>query len=68
MEQDFEVMVSFQYTKLEQDDLDGGSDASETGWWTIDEDIFYPFSTKSYAEGLQTVAVMTATALVTLIM
>ena len=48
-EQDFEVMVSFQFVKLEEDDLNS-STASETSWWTLDEDIFYPFSTKSSAE------------------
>lgn len=54
--QSFPLYVSFQYVKLEQTDIAGEDMQSKQNWWNLHEDLFYPFSSKSSAVTLQSIA------------
>ena len=64
--QRFPAYVSFQYVKLEQTDIDGEDMTAKRNWWDLHEDLLYPFSSKSSATTLQSMAAALATALVLL--
>jgi len=53
-EQTFEVAVTFQFTKLAESDLAGDTNVVLTSWWRLDEDLFYPFTSKSSGFALST--------------
>lgn len=66
--QNFQVGVSFQYVKVVQADIDGDTESSTTSWWSLDEDLFYAFGSKSGATLSHSVTLATAATLIMLSM
>ena len=62
--QRFPVFASFQFVKVEQTDIDGADLSQKPNWWTLDDDLFYAFASKSAATALTTLASALAAAVV----
>jgi len=54
--QSFSAFVSFQFIKMEQSDLDNDHIVTQESWWSLNEDLFYAFASKSAATSLPAIA------------